>query len=121
VGGGVAFGPVVRSHAFSLPKKIRKLALLHAINDKIKNNAMFIVDQIEFDRPSIKNILSVKDSFELNSALFVTIDKDNNLMLSCSNLKGFDSIALVGLNVYDIIKHKSLFFTKVAWQQFCGE
>lgn len=111
-GGGVAFGPSVRSHAFSLPKKIRKLGLRMAIAAKIQEEAFYLVDSFSF--PSLKTKDFLKTFSFLSGSSVLLVDKDStaeNLKHSISNIFYFDFIPQIGMNVYDILKKDKLVIT----------
>ena len=112
-GGGVAFGPVVRDHSHSLPKKVRVLGLKSAISSKLKEGKFIILDSLNIEDSKTKNLSKKLEVFDFKSALFVdTSNTTNNFRVASSNIIGIDVIPQIGLNVYDILKHDGLVFTK---------
>jgi large subunit ribosomal protein L4 len=112
-GGGVTFGPVVRSHAFDLPKKFRKLGLKTALSAKLAESKLTIVDHINIEQHKTSQLAEVFSKRELNSVLIIDGSVVNkNFALACANLPKINSIACQGANVYDIIRHDRLFITK---------
>lgn len=113
--GGVAFGPVVRSHAYSLTKKLRALAMRVALSSKAKNGKLFILDDMTVAAPKTKIF---KDAFTKNgwkSILFVSGETVNeNFALSARNIINVDVLPVQGANVYDIIRRDILVLSKDA-------
>ena len=119
--GGVAFGPVVRSHAYSLPKKLRALGMRIALSAKAKNGKLFILDNMTATEPKTKVF---KQAFENNgwkSVLFVGGETiDNNFALSARNIVNIDVLPAQGANVYDIVRRDILVLSKEAVAQLEG-
>lgn len=119
--GGVAFGPVVRSHAYSLPKKLRALGMRIALSAKAKNGKLFILDNMTATEPKTKVF---KQTFENNgwkSVLFVGGETvDNNFALSARNIVNVDVLPAQGANVYDIVRRDILVLSKEAVAQLEG-
>ncbi len=113
-GGGVAFGPVPGIRLRKVPKKIRKAALRMALTDKFQTDRLVVVT--DFSLPEIKtmNFVKVMESFEINRALIITDDKNENLEKSSKNVLWVKVMRYQGLNVYDILKHDHLFLVQSA-------
>jgi large subunit ribosomal protein L4 len=107
-GGGVAFGPKPKSWAYKVPKKVRKLALKMALSSKLQNEDILIVDQFDLDQIKTKAFLEVAGNLQMNDALIVTDQKNAYLELSSRNIPAIKVLRYEGLNVYDILKHKTL-------------
>jgi len=107
-GGGVAFGPKPKSWAYKVPKKVRKLALKMALSSKLKDENILILDQFELDQIKTKTFSEVVGNLNMENALIVIDEKNENLELSSRNLSEFKVLRFEGLNVYDILKHKTL-------------
>jgi large subunit ribosomal protein L4 len=106
-GGGIVFGPVNRSHGFSLQKKVRKLGLRMALSSKVKEGKLVVVDSLNYDgRVKTKSFLSRFS--DLKNTLFVGVDKNENVLSALSNIVGYDYIPQIGVNVYDIMKKDKL-------------
>jgi len=107
-GGGVVFGPDGRTYAFKVPKKIRKLALKMALSSKLQTDELIVLDK--FDLPQIKtrDFVNILGSLKLSNALIVTEEKNENLVLSSRNVPDIKVLQGEGLNVYDILKYKTL-------------
>jgi large subunit ribosomal protein L4 len=114
-GGGRAFGPVVRSHAIDLPKKVRALALKHALSAKAKSEALVVIDKCELKDAKTKEL---KDRFlklGLGSALIIDgAQVQEAFAKAARNLPHVDVLPVAGINVYDILNHDKLVLTKAA-------
>ena len=114
-GGGKAFGPVPRSHAIELPKKVRALALKLALSTKAKANDLIILDRAELAEPKTKALKTQFDALGLASALIVDGAEVNaNFSLAARNIPNIDVLPIQGLNVYDILRRDKLVLTKAA-------
>ena len=114
-GGGKAFGPVVRSHAFDLPKKVRALALKHALSAKAKAESIVIVDELEAKDAKTKALAANFADLGLSSALLIGGSEiDAEFGRAVSNLRGIDVLPIQGINVYDILRRDKLVLTKAA-------
>jgi len=116
-GGGIAFGMSYRVPSHSVPKKVRKQALRMVIGSKIKNDKCFIVEDFSRSKISTKDLVNDSSFLSSKKSLFVGLDDDFNFVKSVSNIKGFDFIKLEGLNVYDILSHEYLVFSKEAFEK----
>jgi large subunit ribosomal protein L4 len=115
VGGSRAFGPVVRSHAFDLPKKVRALGLRHALSSKIKTGSLIVLDQAVVETPKTQTLLASFEKLGLKNALFITgTEVDTNFALASRNIPNIDVLPTAGLNVYDILRRHTLVLTKSA-------
>jgi large subunit ribosomal protein L4 len=107
-GGGVAFGPKPKSWAYKVPKKVRRLALKMALSSKFKDEDILILDQFELEQIKTKAFSEIAGNLNMENALIVVDQKNENLELSSRNLPKFKVMRFEGLNVYDILKHKTL-------------
>ncbi|MBP0578647.1 50S ribosomal protein L4 [Labrys sp. LIt4] len=114
-GGGRAFGPVVRSHAHDLPKKVRALGLKHALSSKAKTQQLIIVDKAVAEAIKTK---ALKETFGKRGLANVLIidgaELDQNFALAARNIPNVDVLPVQGINVYDILRRDSLVLTKAA-------
>lgn len=114
-GGGVAHGPVLRSHAHSLPKKVRKLALKTALSAKHAEGKLVIVDELKAADTKTKLMASKFKTLGWDSALIVDgSEPDTNFALSTRNIPMVDVLPETGANVYDILRRDVLVLTKSA-------
>ena len=111
-GGGKAFGPVVRSHEHSLPKKVRKLALKSALSAKQAEGKLVVLEDAKIAE-SKTNVLADKlDKLGLANALIIDGTVDENFARAASNIPNVDVLPSVGANVYDILRRDKLVLTK---------
>jgi len=114
-GGGKAFGPLSRSHAVGLPKRVRALALRHALSAKAKADALVVLDDIQAKEAKTKAILAQLADLGLSNALIVGGSEiDANFGRASRNARGIDVLPIQGINVYDILRSDTLVLTKAA-------
>ncbi|HUN55944.1 MAG TPA: 50S ribosomal protein L4 [Smithella sp.] len=106
--GGTVFGPHPRDYAYSIPKKVRKKALISALSMKFKENKMVILKDFPMDKISTRVFKGVFDLFSLKKALFVLDDNNEVLLKSSRNIKNVKMVRSEGINVYDILNHEHL-------------
>ncbi len=115
VGGGVVFAPKPRSYRYSLPKKLRRLAMLSALSSKVAENEIIVMDEIKFEEPKTKEMIKMLENVKAGKkALIVTAEKDYNVMKSAANIPGVMTAMVTTMNVYDIINHTNFIVTKEA-------
>jgi len=113
-GGGVVHGPVVRSHAHSLPKKVRSAALRSALSRRCAEDAITVFDVFEMAEIKTKSFRKVMDTFGFDDLLLVLPEKNENVIRSAANIPGVTVLPVEGVNVYDILNHKNLAMTSAA-------
>jgi large subunit ribosomal protein L4 len=117
VGGARAHGPVVRSHAFDLPKKVRALALRHALSSKARDGSLIIVDNVTLKDPKTAALRDQLGKIGITHALVIAgVDIDTNFKLAARNIPNVDVLPSAGLNVYDVLRRRTLVLTKDAVQ-----
>lgn len=115
VGGAKAHGPVVRSHAFDLPKKIRALALRHALSSKAKAGTLVVLDSVALTEAKTAALRATFDKIGLKNALVIAgPEVDANFKLAARNIPNVDVLPNAGLNVYDVLRRQTLVLTKDA-------
>ncbi|HEX6866680.1 MAG TPA: 50S ribosomal protein L4 [Caulobacteraceae bacterium] len=115
VGGAKAHGPVVRSHAFDLPKKIRSLALKHALSSKAKAGTLVVLDAATLKEPKTAALRGQFAGIGLKNALIIAgAEVDANFALAARNIPNVDVLPNAGLNVYDVLRRDTLVLTKDA-------
>ncbi|MEX0841248.1 MAG: 50S ribosomal protein L4 [Xanthobacteraceae bacterium] len=114
-GGGRSFGPLVRSHAIDLPKKVRALALRHALSAKAKDGAIVVLDAATVKDGKTKSLLSRFGKLGLENALIVDgAQVEANFRAAARNIPNIDVLPVQGINVYDILRRHKLVLTKAA-------
>ena len=107
-GGGIVFGPHPRDFSYSIPKNVRKRAIICALSMKFKENKMLIMKDFPMEKISTRIFKGVFDLFNLKKALFVLDDDNVFLLKSSRNIKNVKMIRSEGINVYDILNHEHL-------------
>jgi len=114
-GGATIFGPVVRSHALDLPKKVRKLALRVALSAKQAEGKLIILDSLTVKEAKTKTIVAAFEKFGFKKPLIIGGEQlDAGFAQAARNIKGVDLLPSQGANVYDILNHQELVLTKDA-------
>ncbi len=112
--GGVVFGPHPRSYAYSMPKKAANLAIRSAMNLKLRDKKLRVIDSLDLGAIKTRAALDIMKKAGAKSALVVYDGVDKIAMLSVRNLKGFKAIEAGELNVFDILKFEDVIVTKDA-------
>lgn len=116
-GGATIFGPVVRSHAFDMNKKVRALALKVALSAKAADGKLIVLDQAKIDGPKTKALAARLKTLGWGSVLVIDgAQVDDNFALASRNMPFVDILPSVGANVYDILRRDTLVLTKDAVQ-----
>jgi large subunit ribosomal protein L4 len=114
-GGGRAFGPTPRSHAIDLPKKVRALALKHALSAKANAGELIILDSVAQSAPKTAALRTTFGKLEWINALIIDgAEVDQNFALAARNIPMIDVLPIQGINVVDILRRKKLVLTKAA-------
>lgn len=122
VGGGIVFGPRPRDYSYELPKKLRRVALREAIEGKIRDNELILIDNIKLERPKTKEMVSILKRFGIDgSVLIISPEKDENLILSSRNIPGVTVRPVADVNVYDIVSHDRIIILKEAMSRLEAE
>lgn len=115
VGGGTVFAPKPRDYRYTLPKKVRRLAMKSALTSKVNNDEMIVLDQLVLEAPKTKDIVNMLKSLNVEKkALIVTAEKNDAIIKSARNIPGVDTALVNTLNVYDILNHDKFIITKDA-------
>ena len=115
VGGAKAHGPVVRSHAFDLPKKFRALALRHALSSKAKSGSLVVVENVAIAEAKTSALRAQLQKLGLTNALVIAgPEVDGAFKLAARNIPNLDVLPDAGLNVYDVLRRHTLVLTKDA-------
>lgn len=114
-GGGRSFGPVVRSHEIGLPKKVRALALRHALSAKAKDGGLIVLSEAKLQEPKTKALTERFAKLDIANALIIDgAEIDTNFRNAARNIPHVDVLPVAGINVYDILRHGKLVLTKAA-------
>jgi len=111
-GGGVYKGPVVRSHGHDLPKKFRKLGLMHALSAKFKAGELVIIENAESEGKTSALAKQVKNLGWKRALIIDGAEVNEGFLQAARNIEGLDILPSMGANVYDILKRDTLVITK---------
>ena len=110
-GGGIVFGPLVRSHEYKLNKNVRDLGLKTALSLKLKNNSIIILDHADIKSHKTADLSKQVGNFGEKSMLFIDVTPNDNLKRATANLYKIDVLPVIGINVLDILQHEKLILT----------
>ena len=113
-GGGVVFAPVPRDYSFKLNKKEKRAALKSALTSKVQANNLIVVDELKFDEIKTKNFVNVMNNLKVDKGLVVIVENDANVVMSARNVATVDTTLVNTINVYDVMKAKTVVLTKDA-------
>ena len=114
-GGGKAFGPKPRDHAFELPKKVRALALRHALSAKQAAGELVVLDKAESKEGKTAALRDQFAKLEWTNVLIIDgAELQTDFVRAARNLPNIDVLPVQGINVYDILRRRTLVLTKAA-------
>jgi len=114
-GGGKAHGPKPRSHAVDMPKKVRALALRHALSAKAKAGEIMVLDQAHLEQAKTAALKGKFEKLDLTNALIIDgAELHDGFARAARNIPNIDVLPVQGINVYDILRRKKLVLTKAA-------
>lgn len=113
-GGGTIHGPQPRDYQMRVPKKVRRLALKMALSQKLLDQNLTVLDDLRMERIKTKDFLSMLDRFEISQALVVLSQQDEMVERSARNIPHVKVLKSEGLNVYDLLRYRSLLMTREA-------
>ena len=114
VGGGIIFGPKPRSYSYTVPKKIKRLAMKSALSTKVAAGKLIVVEDMNLEAAKTKTMAAALKDLKADSALIVFEDKNVNAELSARNIPDTKTALVNTINVFDILKYDSLVVTKAA-------
>ncbi len=115
VGGAKSFAPKPRDHSIGMPKKMRALALCHALSSKVKSEELIVLDSATAKTPKTKDMKAAFEKLELENALIIDgAEIDDNFARAVGNIANIDVLPVQGINTYDILRRKKLVLTKAA-------
>ncbi len=115
VGGGIVLGPKPRSYSYTLPKKVKRLALKSALTTKVLDNNIIVLDDIKLEAIKTKEMVNVLNSLKVDTtALIVLPEVDEKVVLSARNIENVKTATYSTINTYDILKYKKFIVTKDA-------
>jgi large subunit ribosomal protein L4 len=113
--GGIVFAPKPRSYRYSVPKKIKRIAMKSALSSKFNDNNIVVLEELNFDAPKTKQVVSLLQNLKVDSkTLIVVADNNENIVKSARNIQGVKTAFVNTLNVYDILKYDKFIITRDA-------
>ncbi len=114
-GGGRSFGPQPRSHEIGLPKKVRALALKHALSAKAKDHGIIVIEALSVQQGKTKELRTSLQKLGLANALFIDgAEVAANVRAAARNIPNIDVLPVAGINVYDVMRRQKLVLTRAA-------
>ena len=113
-GGGMVFAPTPRDYTIRLNKKEKRAALKSALTSKVQGSSLIVVDELKFDEIKTKNFTNVMNNLKVEKGLVVIADNDINVVMSARNVADVDTTLVNTINVYDVMKAKTVVLTKDA-------
>ena len=113
-GGGVVFAPTPRNYTFKLNKKEKRAALRSVLTTKVSDQKFIVLDELKMNSIKTKEFQAVLENLKVDNALVVLNDKDNNVVLSARNIPNVKTTLTNTLNVFDVLKYKTVIVTKEA-------
>lgn len=116
VGGGITFGPKPKSFDKKVSKKEKRIAMRSILSDKVKNENLIILDELQFPKIKTKQVKELMDHLDLSEdkVLIVMPEKDENLYLSARNIPKINTLVLQALNAYDLINNDFILMSEAA-------
>lgn len=113
--GGIALGPKPRSYRYTLPKKVKRIALKSALTSKVSANEILVLDNLALEAIKTKAMVGVLSSLKVDSSALIVIDsKNDNIVKSARNIPGVKTAFVNTINVFDILKYDKFIITKEA-------
>jgi len=112
--GGVVFAPKPRDYRMSVPKSMRRVAMLSALTSKVQNDEMVVLDSLTLEAPKTKEIVKMLNAFNAKKTLIVTAEANETVYKSARNIEGVAVLPVNNINVYDLLKYSKVIMTKDA-------
>ena len=113
--GGIALGPKPRSYSYTIPKKLKRLALKSALTSKVNEKELLVLDQLNFDNIKTKQMVNVLNSLKIDSSALIVLEgKNETVEKSARNIPGIKTALVNTINVFDILKYSKFIITKSA-------
>ncbi|MDD2480629.1 MAG: 50S ribosomal protein L4 [Lutispora sp.] len=113
--GGIVFAPKPRSYRYTLPKKIKRIAMKSALSSKVEDNSIIVLDELSFEGPKTKQIVNMLENLKVDSKVLIVLpEKNENVEKSARNIPNVKTSFVNTLNVYDILNYDKFIITKSA-------
>lgn len=110
----MVFAPVPRDYSFKMNKKEKRAALKSALTSKVQDSKLIVVDELKFDEIKTKNFANVMNNLKVEKGLVVIADNDTNVVMSAKNIPTVNTALVNTINVFDVMKAKTVVLTKDA-------
>ena len=112
--GGVVFAPKPRDYRMSIPKSMRRVAMLSAFTSKVQNDEMVVLDSLTLEAPKTKEVVKMLNAFNAKKTLIITAEANETVYKSARNIEGVAVLPVNNINVYDLLKYPKVIMTKDA-------
>ena len=112
--GGVVFAPKPRDYRMSIPKSMRRVAMLSALTSKVQNDEMVVLDSLTLEVPKTKEVVKMLNAFNAKKTLIITAEANETVYKSVRNIEGVAVLPVNNINVYDLLKYPKVIMTKDA-------
>ena len=112
--GGVVFAPKPRDYRMSIPKSMRRVAMLSALTSKVQNDEMVVLDSLTLEAPKTKEVVKMLNAFNAKKPLIITAEANETVYKSARNIEGVAVLPVNNINVYDLLKYPKVIMTKDA-------
>ena len=112
--GGVVFAPKPRDYRTSIPKSMRRVAMLSALTSKVQNDEMVVLDSLTLEAPKTKEVVKMLNAFNAKKTLIITAEANETVYKSARNIEGVAVLPVNNINVYDLLKYPKVIMTKDA-------
>ena len=112
--GGVVFAPKPRDYRMSIPKSMRRVAMLSALTSKVQNDEMVVLDSLTLEAPKTKEVVKMLNAFNAKKTLIITAEANETVYKSARNIEGGAVLPVNNINVYDLLKYPKVIMTKDA-------
>ncbi|MFR7993557.1 MAG: 50S ribosomal protein L4 [Clostridium sp.] len=112
--GGVVFAPKPRDYRMSIPKSMRRVAMLSALTSKVQNDEMVVLDSLTLEVPKTKEVVKMLNAFNAKKTLIITAEANETVYKSARNIEGVAVLPVNNINVYDLLKYPKVIMTKDA-------
>lgn len=112
--GGVVFAPKPRDYRMSIPKSMRRVAMLSALTSKVQNDEMVVLDSLTLEAPKTKEVVKMLNAFNAKKTLIITAEANETVYKSARNIEEVAVLPVNNINVYDLLKYPKVIMTKDA-------
>ncbi|MBL7072097.1 MAG: 50S ribosomal protein L4 [Candidatus Omnitrophica bacterium] len=121
-GGGVIFGPVVRSYSYTIPRKVKRIALVEAIKSKIQKDNCILFDSISIDKPKTKEMTSIIKKLGIEKGCLMVVENvEDNVKMASRNIRDFSIRCRKNINAMDVLEHDKLAISEEAFKNLTGK